>query len=172
MSRKVFIAHLPAAYLASRAFPAEGPASLRRAMTVACLVGSVLPDVDLVWWWLVDHKRVHHHDYWTHLPLFWAIAALCVLAFERHRVVLAFFVGVASHLVLDTFVGDIKWLLPFSDRYVHFVEVPARHDGGHWAWSFVLHWTFLVELLITAAAVAWFARLRILRALARRRSRA
>lgn len=144
--RVVFLAHAPAGYLASHVFGRQHA----RALTIACMVGAVFPDVDMLWFYFVDDARVHHHRYWTHVPLFWAALApfLCM-----HRLGRALLVGIATHLALDTIAGDIQWLQPFSDRFVHLVTVPAR-PGAHWIVSFALHWTFALEVVIGIAAAA------------------
>ncbi len=158
----MFIAHVPAGYLLSRALPA---ARRDRIVARAAVVGSVFPDVDLLWAYGVKLGRVHHHTLPTHIPAVWLVvgAAALVLAraaAPRHvRVVAAFLAGGGLHLMLDTFVGDVMWAWPLSDRFVHVVTVPATHRL--WLLSFALHWTFLVEIgiCLTAAAV-WRARRR------------
>lgn len=137
----MLIAHLPSGYLLARA---------SRWRMGACLLGSVFPDLDMIrFWWEGGH--VHHHAYFTHLPAFWAAVALLSLALPRKDLSLPFLAGIFLHLSLDTVAGDVKWLWPLSDRMVHLVAVPATHD--HWVRSFVFHWTFLLELGITAAAL-------------------
>lgn len=149
----MFVAHAPAGYLCARGvFGARGD----RAVVVGCVVGALVPDVDLLrFWW--EHGQTHHHRYWTHLPAAWLAIAAVVLSLlrlaqrRRTRVAAAFFVGVASHLLLDTVCGDIAWLWPLSDRFFHLVTVaPTR---SHWILSFVLHPVSLLEIALVAAAV-------------------
>lgn len=152
----MLMAHLPSGYDAGRLAPEGVPA----AMPVA-LVASVLPDVDMLWFNFVDHGRVHHHLYWTHVPAFWAALALPVLALlwgTRWRgTAILFFAVIALHPLMDTVGGGIVWFWPFSDRLVTLVEVPATQS--HWVLSFLLHWTFLLELAIWGAAIwLWRAR--------------
>jgi inner membrane protein len=151
----MFVAHLPAGYLITSHLE---PSASRRLLALG-LAASVLPDVDLVRFYLVDHGRVPHHAYFTHVPLFWAVLAVpwFIVAFgQRSRDALiggvVFFANVFGHLALDTVAGGIRWLAPFSDRSFALVTVPARY--GWWVTSFALHWTILVELAIVAAA-AW-----------------
>ena len=149
----MFVAHLPAAYLLGRALPA---ARASRTAARAVLVGGLFPDVDLLWAYGVKHGTVHHHALPTHLPAVWLVVGAAALAVAgRHRpLVGAFLWGVALHLLLDSFVGDVKWAWPWSDAYFHVVTVPAQYRP--WILSFVLHWTFLVELAIcAAAALSW-----------------
>lgn len=144
----MFVAHLPAGWLFAR--------TLRnRAARRALLVGAIAPDLDLVWWWLVDHGAVHHHRYLTHLPAVWALAALgCALLLRggARRVALALCAGVLLHIALDSVAGDVAWLWPFDHRLFSLVTVPPT--GGHWVWSFVGHWSFGIELVIVAVAIA------------------
>lgn len=164
----MFLAHLPVGSLVAHALSSGAPRAQSRMILVASLVGSVLPDVDMLWFHLVDHGRVHHHRYWTHVPLFWAALALPLLVAVARlwpapmRAVVAFFIAIGSHLVLDTVVGDIQWLQPISDRFVHLVTVESI-EGEHWIWSFVLHWTFAVEIALLVVAIAVAVRARRLR---------
>lgn len=148
-------AHLPAGYLMARAFPRNLPG-----LMPAVLAGSLLPDLDMLWFHLVDHGTVQHHMYWPHVPLFWLIVAVFCLPMLRHfglvKTGLAFLAAVFLHLLLDTVAGGILWLYPFNTTLHYLVEVPASHEN--WIVSFLLHWTMLLELLIWAAAGwVWFA---------------
>ncbi|MCV6593868.1 MAG: metal-dependent hydrolase [Silicimonas sp.] len=144
-------AHLPSGYVAARSF-APG---LKWGMPVA-LIAAILPDVDLLWFYLIDDRSVHHHKYWFHIPLFWALIALATWPVARRAGIVSlyclFFGVLLLHMALDTIVGGIAWLQPFSDHLITLVTVPAVQD--HWVLNFVFHWTFLLELLIWAAALA------------------
>ncbi|NJM84197.1 MAG: metal-dependent hydrolase [Tabrizicola sp.] len=149
-------AHLHSGYVLARALPPDIP----RLMPVA-LVGAVLPDIDMVWFHLVDNGAFHHHRYWVHVPVFWlavAAVALPLAAWLGYlRTAAVFFAAILVHLVLDSIGGGILWGAPISDHLFEMVTVPAAH--GHWILSFMLHWTFLLELLIwAAAAFLWFRR--------------
>lgn len=146
----MFIAHAPAGWWISRlpCFSLH-----RRNATIAAVVGSLVPDLDMLRFWLWDHGQVHHHRYWTHLPACWlAITVVTLLLLRgRHRVVAAaFFAGVFSHLVLDTVAGDIAWLWPVDPAFFHLITIAPTK--GHWILSFVLHPSFLLELAIAASA--------------------
>jgi inner membrane protein len=54
-------------------------------------------------------------------------------------------------MVLDSIVGDIAWLAPFSDERFALFEVPAIFKP--WWLNFVLHWSFALELVLVASAV-------------------
>lgn len=151
-------AHLPAGYLTGRVMAAKGP------LLWAAIIGGVFPDLDLIWFFLVDDRALHHHHYWVHIPGFWAAVAafgLTVIKVFKPRLLgtaLAFLAGVSVHLLLDSIAGDVKWLWPFSDAFFHLVTVPARYDN--WIWNFVLHPIFLLEILIWMAAMITFRRSR------------
>ena len=67
----MIIAHLPAGYIFARAAGTKG------AVMGAVLLASVLPDFDMLWFYLVDNKAMHHHRYYPHIPAIWlAIAAI------------------------------------------------------------------------------------------------
>lgn len=165
----MFIAHLPAGYLATRGLNRRfglAPDRARSLLAVALLC-SVLPDFDLLWFYLVNDRQTAHHAYITHWPLFWiAVAALAAMMpwGEHRRTALAYIATGATclllHMAMDSFAAEIYWLRPFSDFHLNVVEVPARFDW--WVWNFVLHWTFAVEVAICIAAltVAIFSRWR------------
>jgi len=152
----MLIAHAPAGYILGRA------AKVKRNVMLAVLLASVLPDFDMLWFHLVDGGNVHHHRYWTHTPGFWMVIFALVLPVISVRKpqwlwpAALCFVAILLHLLMDTFVGDIMWLWPFSTEFFHIVTVPKTHNN--WVLSFVMHWSFLVELLICAVALILFLR--------------
>jgi len=157
----MIIAHLPAGYIAGRVLTdyleITVSAQIRYRMLVTCLIGSVFPDIDWFYCGMIDHFQRHHHSYWTHIPIFWLAAvfatsgAACLANSRTFGLIsCAFIAGVFLHLILDTPFGDIAWLYPFSDRYIHLIRIPRR--DGWWVWNFVLHGSFLTELVICLAA--------------------
>jgi membrane-bound metal-dependent hydrolase YbcI (DUF457 family) len=162
----VFIAHLPAGYLATRLILDRQPAPqpLRRRLLVLGMAASVLPDLDLLWFYFVDHQRQVHHAYLPHLPLAWialfAAAALVVCMRRVSRTtwlgMLVFAANILLHIVLDTTAGGIRWLWPFSHAEFAMSHVEARYEP--WYLNFVLHWTFALEVAILAAALWWAGR--------------
>jgi len=158
----MFIGHMPAGYLLTRAMrpilsrntPAKSP---WKPFLYAGLAGSLLPDLDMLYFYLIDHGQHLHHGYWTHLPIFWVVIGLivlvCIAVFTKKR----FFPFVAVveaniflHLSLDTIVGKVRWLYPISNKDFFLFHVPAVH--GWYVWNFFLHWTFLFEILAWIAA--------------------
>jgi hypothetical protein len=160
----MFIAHLPAGYLTARAvMQRAGP---RSGLLLAGMAGGVFPDVDLLYGALVDAGQIHHHRYWTHLPVFWLVVWVGLEGVARftgrrfchlHLPVRSFLLAVAGHLLLDTVAGDIWWFGPWLDQPFSLVTVPARYPS--WWLSYLFHWTFALEMSIVALAgwVAWSA---------------
>ena len=152
----MLIGHLPSGYILGRFAPKswrETPCFMTAAM-----IGAVIPDIDMLYFHLVDGGRTHHHAYITHWPLFWLASGIVALSVIRllgwpHLVsVAAFFAGAMLHMVLDTVASPIMWLMPFDRHAFELVTVPATY--GNWFVSFVLHWTFLLEILICAWALS------------------
>lgn len=149
----MFIAHLPAAYLALRATRT----AQYRPFSTAFLVGGVLPDIDMLWFHLLDGRQTHHHDYLTHRPMLWLALVLISALLLRGRlrwVGVGLGAGGLLHLALDSIAGRIAWLWPFSDAAAPLVTVPASHSW--WVYSFLTHWTFAVEVLLCLVALVLF----------------
>lgn len=152
----MFIAHLPAGYVIARGFHRCG--TMVRGGMSACLLGSLFPDIDLLWFYLVDGCRYHHHSYATHWPAVWL--GLLVAAGIRWRctgknsaaALSLFALGGLVHVLLDGVVGDIQLFAPWCDTYYALATVPSKVQP--WWLNFFLHWSMLVEVLICAAA-AW-----------------
>ncbi len=108
----------------------------------------------MIWFHLVDGGSVHHHHYWPHLPAVWGAVALVSLPLLNLKGWLApglvFFAAIAMHLILDTIAGGINWSWPAGDQLFAAVTVPAAYS--HWIVSFILHWTFALELAVWAMA--------------------
>jgi len=147
-------AHLPSGYVLARSLRAK------KWVVPAVMIGAILPDLDLIWFYFVDDRAIHHHRYWVHIPAFWAVIALITLPLTpgRYRpAAFGFFLALLVHLCLDSIAGDIMWHWPFDDRFTHLITVPAVYDN--WILNFVLHPVFALELLIwTIAIVLWVRR--------------
>lgn len=149
-------AHAPSGHLLYKLWPSHKAPPL-----AACVIGAVLPDFDLIWFFFIDNGAIHHHRYWIHAPGFWLICLLIFLpilsrvAPSWRLVGYAIFAGWFLHLCLDSIVGSIMWAWPISDHFFQITTVPARYD--HYLLSFMLHWSFLVEIAIWASAAwLWF----------------
>ena len=147
----MFIAHIPAGYLLSRSLKCV----LNRAERLTVLIGSILPDLDLLLFYFRDGQMVHHHTYLTHRPILWVTvtcAGLLLARFHRSGRLLAM-LGIACllHLILDSIAGAINWGWPLFDITGPLVIVPATRS--HWVLSFLTHWTFAFEIAICAVAI-------------------
>jgi inner membrane protein len=138
---------MPAAYLLSSRLQ-------NTKFLAAFLFGSVAPDLDMLLFYFWDSGRVHHHEYLTHRPMLWIgvlLFALCIQRFTFGKILGWFAGGTLVHLVLDTTLGTINWGWPLFTWGGPFITVPATQS--HWILSFALHWTFLIEVTICAAAL-------------------
>ena len=156
----MFIAHAPFGYVLSVAVKNHiRSTTIPPVLSIgACMLGAIAPDFDLLYLHLIDQGRTHHHRYFTHWPIVWAlfifICALAWLGWKRSRLPLTgllFSIGGFSHMVLDSLVGDIWWFAPFVDRPFSIAHVPALYSP--WWLNFLLHWSFTVELFICAGAL-------------------
>jgi len=164
----MFIAHLPAGYLLGDWLHARiAPPTLTRARFIGWgLFGAIAPDLDLIYFYAFDHRQTHHHRYASHWPMLWIAVLLLSLLWRSRRTgpsaaacALVFALSGLLHLVLDTLVGDIWWLAPFSDRSFALATVPALYSP--WWLNFFLHWSFGFELAITVWAVVVWRRRRV-----------
>lgn len=157
----MFIAHLPAGYLLSKGMAAMNHLrhlnpQAKSKLVVAGMIGAIFPDIDLLYFYLIDHRQHGHHSYWTHLPVFWAIALLVWIAlfWQRSRawawLGIVFGLSALGHMVLDSAAGGIRWLYPVSMEYFRLAHVHAGRSW--WVMNFVLHWTFLLEVVIVTSA--------------------
>ncbi|MDE1994862.1 MAG: metal-dependent hydrolase [Rhizobiaceae bacterium] len=156
----MFVAHLPAGYILSK-LVIKRDAVYRRWLLGVALVCSVLPDMDLAYFYLVDQRRHAHHGYITHTPAFWlaisAVLSLGLLACRKRDWLIFVAIGLLAiflHLIMDTVAADIRWLYPFSDRSFNLVEVPALYQP--WYLNFVFHWTSWIEVAICLLAASVF----------------
>lgn len=155
----MFIGHLPGAYLVFR----TTTPGLDKAAFAAAMIGSIAPDIDLLWFYFVDNRSHHHHEYLTHRPLLWlgilTLGLLLRLRFPRAGLITAAFgAGGLVHMTLDSIVGEVAWAWPISEFTHPLVVVQATHS--HWILSFLSHWTFKIEIAVTllAAYVWWTSR--------------
>ncbi len=157
-------AHLPSGYLIGRLIEKNRP---QRQIMATALIGALIPDLDMLYFHFVDFGRTHHHLFITHWPLAWLAIGLPVIAlyhvtgqtFSRNMAV-TFLGAVMLHLCLDSIAAPVFWLMPFTQGQIELVQVPANYP--HWIISYLLHWTFALELAIWLAAI--FAYMRVRRA--------
>lgn len=155
----MFIGHLPAGYILTKKLQKnfKNPKYLW-----VGLIGSIFPDIDMFWFYFIDNRQHLHHSYWTHLPFDWLVLGLLtfllLFLLKKKQYFFAagiFFANVFLHLFLDTIVGKIEWLYPFSEKSFAFFEVPSHYS--FWVLNFVFHWTFLFEIFVIIwALLQWF----------------
>jgi hypothetical protein len=164
----MIIAHIPAGYLVSMFLFPRWRASfgvVRTRFFAAGIAGAMAPDLDMLYFHLVDHRQHHHHTYFSHFPSFWALLFLLSVAWlyiakvkSTPALAVLFTLNGLLHMVLDSVVGDIWWLAPLDGKPFSFAIVPALYQP--WWLNFLLHWSFLLELGLAAWAFALWRRQR------------
>ncbi len=151
----MFIAHIPAGYLLGKGVKSRALGA--RAVMSAALIGSLAPDLDLIYFYTIDACRHHHHSYWTHYPVVWL--GLMLLSWGIGKIPamrsigswsLIFSLSALIHLLLDCVVGDVPLLAPWSMDFYALSTVPAVVQP--WWLNFLIHWSFLLELAIIFTA--------------------
>ena len=151
----VIIGHIPAGYLVAALLQRHVRkwGVNRSQVLIASLAGSVAPDTDLLWFYLIDNRQYHHHTYWPHYPIVWggifAASVICNRAsiFSRPSFLLLIFATAGLiHMALDSIVGDIWWFAPWLDKPYSLFTVPARFK--FWWLNFILHWSFILEIAL------------------------
>lgn len=161
----MFIAHLPANYVAACTIDSYKDQTFLGQYRVWAfrlfVLAGIAPDLDMLYFYLLDNRGTHHHLYWPHIPFIWAVIYAGILItsglYHSRKWLIystAFFLGIMLHLFLDTPMGGIAWAYPFSDKLYYWTEVPAQYSW--WVWNFILHWTFISELVICVLAVIMF----------------
>jgi inner membrane protein len=145
---------------------------------VAGVVGAIAPDIDLLYFHLIDHRQTLHHRYFSHWPLTWLVLTVAAVALNRRTarsaqsprglkgtaalsaarrlraiffLVLLFCLGGTLHIILDSIVGDVFWFAPFIYKPWSLFAV---HGNLHpWWLNFVAHWSFGLEIAICLWAV-------------------
>ena len=170
----MIVAHAPAGYIIGKIY--EKCLSLDKktanSVVVSAVGGSLFPDLDLFYQHFVDDMKINHHFYPTHIPAYWAgiIIAFILISLLSKRVshsFIAFFLGVMSHLVLDTPLGGIMWKFPFDMQLINFFDIPTIRNPYKlfdyydfqvkgWLINIVEHTSFHYEIgIVAAAATLW-----------------
>ncbi len=151
----MFIGHLPAGYILTKSI--QKKSKIKNYLFLG-LIGSLLPDIDIFYFYFIDKRQHLHHDYWIHTPFYWLIIAFVSFGFiklfrkpEFKIAALIFFSNIFLHLLLDTIVGKINWLFPLTNKSIYLFNVPAIY--GHWVLNFIFHWTFLFEVAVIIIAL-------------------
>lgn len=151
----MFIAHIPAGYLCTKLI--QKKYSQVKGLYIGIL-GSIFPDLDMFVFYFIDKKQFNHHLYATHIPFFyiliWMILNLIVKLkkWNQYSFLLhLFFINSLFHLLLDSFVGGILWLYPWSHNFFYLFTVKNMYSL--WQLNFILHPTFLFEIIILCFAI-------------------
>jgi membrane-bound metal-dependent hydrolase YbcI (DUF457 family) len=151
----MMIAHAPAGYVLATSLLRwlKNTNVSAKVIILIGVIGAVVPDVDMLYFHLIDHRQTHHHKYVTHWPILWlSLLCLSCLWYQLNKtskpamLFMVFSLGGVLHVILDSFVGDVWWLAPFVDQAYALFTVPARFEP--WWLNFVLHWSFAAELAI------------------------
>jgi hypothetical protein len=156
----MFIGHLPAGYITSKLlyprFISQNVMSNH--FLLAGALGAIAPDLDMVYFYLVDHRQHHHHTYMPHYPIIWVtMLFLSIISFRIPRnpynssLAVIFFLNGVIHMLLDSIVGDIWWFAPLAGKQFAFFTVPALYKP--WWLNFIFHWSFGLELVVVIWAV-------------------
>lgn len=150
----MIIGHAPSGYIAaSFIFKHHTKIGITRTQVIFfCIFGALAPDLDMLYFYLVDNRQSHHHTYFPHWPIIWVsafFASFALYKINKNRnayFALIFCIGGCIHLLLDSIVGDIWWLYPFIDKPYSIAIVPALYKP--WWLNFIFHWSFLLEILL------------------------
>lgn len=162
----MLIAHLPAGYLLTRFI--QKTTGTNKHMRTG-LVASVLPDIDMLYFNFISNSQ-SHHEFITHTPMFWFFmmffslgpASIFIKDDRKYdkvfMILVIFFANIFLHMLLDSFAAPIRWLYPIYNYSFELIHVPAKYDW--WVCSFVLHWSFLVEIGIVLVAIIFLCKKR------------
>ena len=157
----MFVAHIFAGYLLTRQIVTKRKTVVSsKQYYLFGIFCSILPDIDLLYFYTIDHRQHIHHSYWTHIPIFWISVTLMLFLLSKlirkniGTYLLLLLANTLAHLLLDSVAGGIFWFYPLSEDYVRWFHIPSRFDW--WVWNYIFHWTFLLEISIIASALLVF----------------
>lgn len=152
----MLIAHVPMGYIIAKKRKAE-----TKSLMSASILFSVLPDFDLLYYYIFDDRSRSHHLYFPHLPIAMFGSFLVLLPFVQFSpikklrpYVSLFYINWVVHLILDTVTGGIAWLYPLKSTLIKLIQIPAHMS--HWILSFIFHYSFLIEIgIVFYAFLLW-----------------
>jgi inner membrane protein len=107
---------------------------------------SILPDIDVVIAflfrkWRPGVKKLDHHDYLTHTPIFYIGLSIAIWLGIGIQQAILFLLITLTHLLLDTWRTDdgIMWLWPVSKRKLS-IFPSNLHEGGVYGASYYLRY--------------------------------
>ncbi|MBU1178426.1 metal-dependent hydrolase [Patescibacteria group bacterium] len=115
-------------------------------------LAGILPDVDTLYYYLID-SHLSHRELITHTPILYVV--ICTLLYLlgclfRRRIwqslSVVIFAGAFSHLLLDSLNSGIGWLHPTTNLIFGLLSISVLADG--WYGQYLLVITLLIELAI------------------------
>lgn len=157
----MLIAHAPVGYIIAK--KTNKDFCKNRSYVISSIVFAVWPDFDLIYYYFFDETKTFHHLYFTHLPIVAAVSFLIGLPVLFAKPLakikpyyILFYVNWTVHLILDTYTGGTAWLYPLNTEIYKLIKISANYAS--WVVSFMLHWSFLLELVIVLWAAIVFLR--------------
>ena len=154
--KPMIFGHLPAGYITAKLLfkTFKNRTAFYKAFMFWGMLGAITPDIDLLYYYTIDDYQHPHHTYLTHLPFCWL--TLLLLSFVWLRLsnnhsqnpafAFIFALGGVIHMLLDTFTGEIFWLMPFFSTPFSFVSSDREYNS--WGLNYFTHWAFVLELFI------------------------
>ncbi len=132
---------------------------------------SILPDLDVILaflfrGWKPGAKKLDHHDYFTHTPIFYVCLSIVIWLGIGIQQAILFLLVTLTHLLLDTWRTDdgIMWLWPVSKRKLSIFRSDL-HEGGVYGARYYLRYgrqlgSLLPEIILFAggivSVIAWW----------------
>jgi len=152
----MLISHIPAGYIVTKKYnniKKEEISFLKYG-----LIFSIWPDLDLFYFYLIDKRKSLHHLYFPHVPLFLIISFALIIVIKKlklsqriENIYYLFLLNWFVHLMLDTVTGGISYLYPLDKKLFYLIKIPPAYSN--WITSFVLHWSFIIEIMIIIYAL-------------------
>jgi hypothetical protein len=115
---------------------------------------SILPDLDslpayLLKKWQPGQKKLNHHQYFSHTPLFYILLSILVGIGWGKEPALLFLLVTLTHLLLDSWATDdgIMWLWPFSHK-IYNIFPSNLHEGGLYGVRYYLRYVRHLQVSI------------------------
>lgn len=154
----MLIGHLPAGYFLTRFLIKKAKLPLNKLWLGLGLLGSVLPDFDIIYPILFKNSIGSHRLFFTYIPLFWVVLIIICLSlyflYKKPWIkysVLIIFANVFLHLLLDTAFVGVRWLWPFYDGLIGVYNVGLT--GGFIVPNYFEHWYWYLEIALWLLAV-------------------
>ena len=152
-------AHIGAGILSAFAFESCLHQPITPAVLGVAIGLSLLPDLDTIWVRARQRRRgiqgrVNHHEYASHAPAVYLVAALALAWWTSWQTGLLFVVVTMGHLALDSWATDdgIMWLYPLRRKQYALLPRPI-HDGGLHGIEFYRHYYSLRHFYLAESAL-------------------